>query len=84
MEWENEITLPSYNSKEKTKLSEKEKRINEIMMGLRTSSGIDINLVEKNEAEILIKSGHLALKDGKIKATTKGFNVLDEIILRLV
>ncbi|MCL2771128.1 MAG: radical SAM family heme chaperone HemW [Firmicutes bacterium] len=84
MEWENETTLPHYNSKEKSKLTKEEKRINKTMMGLRTSSGIDISLVEKNEAEILIKSGHLALKDGKIKATTKGFNVLDEIILRLV
>ncbi|MBQ7466865.1 MAG: radical SAM family heme chaperone HemW [Clostridia bacterium] len=78
-----------------TKLTDNDKKEEFIMLSLRTSEGLDTNEYEKTFGENiiatkkevitnLIKLGFLSLdKVGILKATSKGFLVLNRIILEL-
>ena len=77
-------------------LSQEEMQEEVVMLGLRTSDGIDLDayklefrenflIKHKDEVSLLIKSGFLVLTpENKLKATSKGFMVLNEVISRLV
>ena len=57
-----------------------------IMLGLRTTKGISLNLVKNKEIELqlLEKNKFINIKNNKITVTQKGFYVLNQIILMLV
>ena len=67
-----------------------------VMLSLRTSEGLDLDAYKsefgenflakhKDNVSILIKNGFLVLTaDNKLKATSKGFMVLNELIAQLV
>ena len=77
-------------------LSKNERREEMIMLALRTSKGLDTKKYEdefgtsiisskKEKIASLIKNGYLVLdKDGVLKATEKGYLVLNRIIYELV
>lgn len=65
-----------------------------IMLGLRTSEGIDIDVLQardydiektkKKELQLLISNGCIVREDRRIRATEKGMLILNKIILLLV
>jgi len=62
----------------------KEQRILEaIMLGLRTSTGVELKLIDANRVEDLSATGWLAVKDGRVRLTTAGWLRLEAILLRL-
>ena len=63
-------------------LTDEDMRIEKVMMGMRLSSGIDINLV-KNYKD-LVKDGLLDIVNDKIKATNRGMKLLNSVIAKLV
>ena len=67
-------------------LSQAQIREEKIMLGLRTSKGISLNLVKNKQAELLIlaKNKFIELKNNRVIATQKGFFVLNQIILMLI
>jgi len=56
-----------------------------IMLGLRTTKGIDISLLKNKISEIELLKNHklVEVKDGRISATSEGFFVLNSIIEKL-
>lgn len=65
-------------------LSDDEIRLEKIMMGMRTSEGININLLKNKDLTNLIKDCLIALEGNKVKATQKGLLVLNSLIEDLV
>ncbi len=77
-------------------LTKEEKQEEAVMLSLRTSEGLDLDAYKlefgenflakhKDNVSILIKNGFLVLTaDNKLKVTSKGFMVLNELIAQLV
>lgn len=76
-------------------LSEEERKVERIMIGLRLSKGIKLchfssEFGKNAEASLLSKalawvgSGHMELKQGRLALTGKGMNISDHIILDLL
>ncbi len=65
---------------EKEIISKEERRTEEIMLGLRTSKGVNCSAVNMDKALVYISEGLLILKGDNIIATTKGFHILNRII----
>ncbi|MBR5854191.1 MAG: coproporphyrinogen III oxidase, partial [Paludibacteraceae bacterium] len=61
-------------------LTEEQKHMERIMLGLRTQQGISQELVNIDVAKTYIQQGLLAEKAGRLTATTKGFHILNRII----
>jgi oxygen-independent coproporphyrinogen-3 oxidase len=61
-------------------ISKEERRTEEIMLGLRTSKGVNCSAVNMDKALVYISEGLLILKGDNIIATTKGFHILNRII----
>ncbi len=61
-------------------------REEKIMLGLRTSKGITLSIVKHKQSELklLKKNNFIEIKNNKVKATQKGFFVLNQIILMLI
>ena len=57
-----------------------------VMLGLRTSAGIPSSLLasKKRVLDRLVESGLLVLENGRVRATEKGADVLNAVILELV
>lgn len=68
----------------KETLTKEERRLEQIMLGLRTNKGVAIQLINRSKANIYLKRGLLQLKGQNIIATTKGYHILNRIIEDLI
>lgn len=64
---------------------EAERRLEELMLGLRTSDGVSLSSLgcPKNTIEDLVGEGFALTHGGRLRLTDRGFLVLDEIVRRL-
>lgn len=71
---------------EKEILTEKEIRIEEIMLGLRLDKGISISSARPNEQKLeqIIRGGYAQRDDGRIKLTRKGKLFCNTVVLELI
>lgn len=69
---------------EKEILSEEEKYIEHVMLGLRTNKGIAMTDINMEKAEAYIQQGMLIKVDNRLIATTKGYHILNRIIGDLI
>lgn len=67
---------------EQNALTAEDIKIEKIIMGLRLTEGIEIELVEN--AEIYVNGGFMEQTNGKIRFTEKGFDVSNEILCRII
>lgn len=71
----------SGNGVQKTEpLTEKESRLERIIMGMRITQGIEETLANADAVKTLVDQGLIISKNGRIFATDRGFTVLDYII----
>lgn len=95
--WENQKDLDGYlrdpmKTENHMKIDADLKRMEYIMLSLRTNKGIDIGVYEKlgnfdeliKNAATYIKSGHLKKTAGRLVATEKGFLILETITRALI
>jgi coproporphyrinogen III oxidase-like Fe-S oxidoreductase len=62
----------------------KEQRILEaIMLGLRTSTGVELKLIDAERVEDLYATGWLAVEGERLRLTTAGWLRLEAILSRL-
>lgn len=61
-------------------LTEEQRHIERIMLGLRTQQGVGKEMVNTVAAQQYIQQGLLTEKAGRLVATTKGFHILNRII----
>ena len=93
----NNVSLYNIGKREKgrEKIPQNELIEEYIMLSLRTSAGIDLNLLEKEynhnilmekkeEIEYLRSLGAVEIDGGRLKVTEKAFYILDSIILKLL
>ncbi len=69
---------------EEETLTEEQKTIEQIMLGLRTKEGITLTEELKPKAQPLIAQGLLKQKDANIIATQSGLHILNRIIEQLI
>ena len=69
---------------EEETLTEEQKTIEQIMLGLRTKEGITLTEELKPKAKPLIEQGLLKQKDANIIATQSGLHILNRIIEQLI
>lgn len=62
------------------RLTEEQRHMERIMLGLRTQQGISQEWVHMDAAQPYILQGFLTEKTGRLMATTKGFHILNRII----
>lgn len=62
------------------RLTEEQRHMERIMLGLRTQQGISQEWVHMDAAQPYIQQGLLTEKAGRLMATTKGFHILNRII----
>jgi oxygen-independent coproporphyrinogen-3 oxidase len=79
----NDLFYVRENEYERTAEQIKTERIS---LGLRTARGIPCGLADGKQDEIalLLKQGLIEIKNNRITATEKGFQLLDQIIIKLV
>lgn len=65
---------------ETERLTEEQRHIEHIMLGLRTQQGVSTEMVNMDAAQPYILQGFLTEKTGRLVATTKGFHILNRII----
>ena len=65
-------------------LTDEQRHIEHIMLGLRTNSGIDIDTIEMSKAEPYLAQGLLIQEGRRIMATPQGFHILNRIIEDLI
>ncbi len=65
-------------------LTEEQKAMEHIMLGLRTKEGIEATTTILQKARPLLESGLLEISNGNIHATQKGLHILNMIIEELV
>ena len=65
---------------ETERLTEEQRHMERIMLGLRTQQGISQEWVHMDAAQPYIQQGLLTEKAGRLMATTKGFHILNRII----
>ena len=65
---------------ETERLTEEQRHMERIMLGLRTQQGISQEWVHMDAAQPYIQQGLLTEKAGRLTATTKGFHILNRII----
>ena len=69
---------------EEEMLTEEQKNIEHVMLGLRTNLGIPLTNDLKVKAQPMIEKGLLKIKDGNIIATQSGLHILNRIIEQLI
>ncbi len=69
---------------EKEVLTDEDKHIERIMLGLRTDKGVSKNEIDITKAEAYIQQGMLVEQDNRLIATTKGYHILNRIIGDLI
>ena len=65
-------------------LTAEQHRMEQIMLGLRTSKGIDCHLVEQDKTTSYLNNGFLRESSGHYIATQRGLHILNQIINNLV
>ena len=65
-------------------LTDEQKNMEHIMLGLRTNKGIVLTDVLRTKAEQMIKNGLLREENGRIIATQSGLHILNRIIEQLI
>ena len=68
----------------KEKLTEKDKRVEKIMLGLRTIWGVELDLVNLSKAKILVDNRFAYIKNNRLILNMKGLSVINEIVLQLI
>ena len=68
----------------KEKLTEEDKKVEKIMLGLRTIWGVDINLLDKKKCEELTQEGFGYIKNNRFILNMKGLSVINQIVLSLI
>ena len=69
---------------EEERLTEEQKHMEQIMLGLRTNEGICPSEETLRKAKMFLENGQLGLKDGRLVATQSGLHILNYIIETLV
>ena len=69
---------------EQETISPEERHTEQVMLGLRTSKGVQCNAVRMDKAQAYITKGYLIQQGNHIIATTQGFHILNKIIADLV
>ena len=65
-------------------LTEEQKEIEHIMLGLRTSEGITLTEALRAKAQPLVEKGLLTIRDEHLVATQSGLHILNRIIEQLI
>ena len=63
-------------------MADEDFRVEQLIMGLRLTEGVNKNLVK--DADIYIKHGFMERVGENIRFTTKGFDVSNEILSKLI
>ncbi|MBO7408662.1 MAG: radical SAM family heme chaperone HemW [Paludibacteraceae bacterium] len=65
-------------------LTDDDKRMEQIMLGLRTNKGIELSAVDKAKADDYVRRGLLTIDNNRVIATRKGIHILNRIIEDLI
>jgi oxygen-independent coproporphyrinogen-3 oxidase len=92
LRWWNPSVLDSYITDakaytlqaEKEELTADDRRMERVMLGLRTNKGVSIEHINMDKAQRYIEQGLLRREGEMVVATTQGFHVLNRIIEDLV
>ena len=97
--YKNTINLTKYLEgkwiEEKENVSRRDGHVYQLMLNLRTISGLDLEFIKKvfnkdllkekkPQIDVFVRNGLLAIKDHKLIPTYQGMMVLDQIILELI
>ena len=61
-------------------ISAEERHMEQVMLGLRTSKGVQCTAVNMDKAQAYIAEGYLRLSGEQVVATTQGYHILNRII----
>ncbi len=64
-------------------LTDEQRVLEEIMLGLRTSAGVELELIDRNRVKNLGATGWLAVDDGRLRLTPAGWLRMESILSRL-
>lgn len=88
MRWWNIADVDTYISQamnhrlrpEQEVISAAERHMEQVMLGLRTSKGVQCTAVNMDKAQAYIAKGYLRLSGEQVVATTQGYHILNRII----
>jgi oxygen-independent coproporphyrinogen-3 oxidase len=65
-------------------LNQKDKKLESLMLGLRTKWGVDLKLLDTEKIKILIDNNFGYVKNGRFILNMKGLSVINQIVLNLI